>query len=230
MSAPIIFSDITLPRAKPQINPTTIVILSFVGCIGIALLFVVSFILAVVIESTKANIHKIPGERIRDYPEFRTSFNSTYQMSNYVLYKFTTQSKRCPISNWKTEDFIITKFSTFMPRFQRGHLLPAIDVADSCATFVMTNVAPQHANFNGGAWRSLEEYVRRFVGCHILTAPKFGSVWAYNRVNQRFNVPDGFYKVVVCNGYLRFYGYFPHISYRAAWQDIIVDELPWFMR
>ncbi len=51
--------------------------------------------------------------------------------------------------------------------YDRGHLVPAADMAFSAeamsATFVMSNISPQARNFNNGVWRELEELTRSWA-------------------------------------------------------------------
>lgn len=50
--------------------------------------------------------------------------------------------------------------------FDRGHLRPAEDSADQAAmdeSHLMTNVAPQYANFNQQTWRTLEQAISELV-------------------------------------------------------------------
>ena len=51
--------------------------------------------------------------------------------------------------------------------YDRGHMIPSADrtnsIEDNSATFLMSNIVPQTADNNRGAWRELEEYCRNLV-------------------------------------------------------------------
>ncbi len=67
--------------------------------------------------------------------------------------------------------------------FSRGHLIPAADFAWSerafHATFLLTNVVPQHQSVNSGRWRQIEAAVRRIAApadsVQVFTGPLFDS-------------------------------------------------------
>lgn len=67
--------------------------------------------------------------------------------------------------------------------FDRGHLVPSADRrADeilNSETFLLTNMSPQHPDFNQKKWRHLEEHVRNLLGkkniaeVYVVTGPIF---------------------------------------------------------
>lgn len=65
--------------------------------------------------------------------------------------------------------------------FDRGHLVPAADVAtskqDLAETFLLSNCSPQNINFNRGYWAALEKKIRSltksYSDLYILTGPLF---------------------------------------------------------
>ncbi|MDY6936287.1 MAG: DNA/RNA non-specific endonuclease [Cyanobacteriota bacterium] len=64
--------------------------------------------------------------------------------------------------------------------YDRGHLVPSADRtrrnADNSATFLMTNIIPQHPENNREVWRELEEYCRDLVSAgkelYIVAGPE----------------------------------------------------------
>lgn len=67
------------------------------------------------------------------------SFNSTLRLPNYTQYKLKTRSERCVI-NFKEDIGLRTlKWDDIGAYFgyDKGHLVHAIDVMDSCSTFTM---------------------------------------------------------------------------------------------
>jgi endonuclease G len=65
--------------------------------------------------------------------------------------------------------------------FDRGHLVPAADVAtsksDLAETFLLSNCSPQNVNFNRGYWAAFEKKIRSltksYSDVYILTGPLF---------------------------------------------------------
>jgi endonuclease G len=63
--------------------------------------------------------------------------------------------------------------------FHRGHLAPAADFSPEAvrATFLLSNAVPQHPSVNTGAWRRVEEAVRRAARTadrvHVFTGALF---------------------------------------------------------
>ncbi|KAI8909180.1 hypothetical protein EDD86DRAFT_207110 [Gorgonomyces haynaldii] len=60
--------------------------------------------------------------------------------------------------------------------YDRGHLVPAADIRSSQKaldeTFLLSNMSPQHLEFNRGYWASVERFVRHLKG--------FDNVWVYS--------------------------------------------------
>jgi endonuclease G len=89
--------------------------------------------------------------------------------------------------------------------FDRGHLVPAADMAFSdesmSETFLMSNMAPQVREFNGGIWRELEElsrdWVRRFKHLYIVTGPVLTDKPLKYIGQNKVAVPQRFYKVLL---------------------------------
>jgi len=101
------------------------------------------------------------------------------------------------------------------PVFDRGHLVPRADMNRTKAaminTFVLSNMMPQHDNFNQGVWETLESYVRLWAvvngNIYVLSGPVFDkdnnqqpdSLSSVDRVEptDRLGLPTHFYKIVV---------------------------------
>jgi endonuclease G len=87
--------------------------------------------------------------------------------------------------------------------YDRGHLAPAADFADSARlmreSFYLSNVVPQDAALNRGAWAELERHVRRLARergvVYVLTGPVNDTQPA--RIGAGVAVPRALYKVVI---------------------------------
>ncbi|WP_194848184.1 DNA/RNA non-specific endonuclease [Candidatus Neptunochlamydia vexilliferae] len=96
--------------------------------------------------------------------------------------------------------------------FDRGHNVPAGDVRVSkealSETFYLSNIAPQHPQFNRGIWRKLESHLRTLVktagSLQVVTGPLFlshekeGKKFVTYQVigNNEVAVPTHFFKVI----------------------------------
>lgn len=63
--------------------------------------------------------------------------------------------------------------------FDRGHLCPCGDLSEESirSSFYLSNICPQHPQFNRGVWRRLERYIRSLVSekqvVHVITLPLY---------------------------------------------------------
>ncbi|MEL6638948.1 MAG: DNA/RNA non-specific endonuclease, partial [Bacteroidota bacterium] len=89
--------------------------------------------------------------------------------------------------------------------YDRGHLAPAGDMAFSreamSESFYMSNMSPQIRNFNGGAWRELEETVRdwtyEFGRLYVITGPVLSRGIREKIGDNGVSVPDEYFKVIL---------------------------------
>ena len=88
--------------------------------------------------------------------------------------------------------------------FDRGHLVPAADMKRSCEamseSFLFSNISPQRPAFNRGAWRRLEDSVRRWAeeseALFVVTGPVLEDSLPGIGENG-VSVPRYFYKVLL---------------------------------
>lgn len=97
--------------------------------------------------------------------------------------------------------------------FDRGHIVPARDERFSkealAETFYLSNICPQHPQFNRGLWNQLENHLRSLVRTHgpleVLSGPLFlsheegGKKFVTYQVigDNEVAVPTHFFKVVL---------------------------------
>lgn len=91
------------------------------------------------------------------------------------------------------------------PVYDRGHMCPSGDrtnsVANNSATFLMTNMVPQHPDNNQGPWEDFESYCRTLASqgneIYIVSGPvgNFGTIGATQQ--NRVMVPTATWKVVL---------------------------------
>jgi endonuclease G len=150
---------------------------------------------------------------IVQHRHFALSYVEKYELPEWVAYELTAERLNQP---WveRTEDFrpdsqVATGSSTLADyrrsRFDRGHLVPAADMAfDSVAmseTFLMSNISPQEPGFNKGVWRELEELTRdwakRNKHLYVATGPVLTQPIQFWLGESQVAVPPSFYKVLL---------------------------------
>jgi len=93
--------------------------------------------------------------------------------------------------------------------YDRGHLLPSadrtIDQKENDATFVMSNISPQHPTLNRKIWNALEQDIRKIAlkydSLYIVTGPDLNLVMERIGKNE-VSVTERFFKtlLVKCDG------------------------------
>ena len=99
-----------------------------------------------------------------------------------------------------------TSTRSYGMNYDRGHLVPAnhLDASDEAikATNTMTNILPQAANMNRGAWLHTEEIIECYRDIDELLVIG-GVIWGNNPADDYFihshgvKTPDAFWKVVI---------------------------------
>lgn len=153
----------------------------------------------------------IPSDDIIHKKYYSLSYNKKYKQANWVSYKLTSQMLKNKTG--RTDDFRADPEAGYYAAtpedykrsgYHRGHLCPAGDMKFSkdamSETFLMTNISPQDAAFDGGVWRELEEQVRDWAKKHkelyITAGPVFGkNVKTIGR--NKIAVPEYFFKVIL---------------------------------
>ena len=74
--------------------------------------------------------------------------------------------------------------------FDRGHLATAADLPDSADTFLTSNAIAQDPTLNRGAWRKLENQIRKQHATHVIT----GAIYS-NCGNDKIEAPCTIYKI-----------------------------------
>lgn len=144
---------------------------------------------------------------------FTLSYVEKFEQAEWVAYELTKKQllkPNFPRSKWFDEDKKVStksaKHSDYIRSgYSRGHLIPSADRSYDKAlnkeTFLMSNMSPQKAKFNGGVWNELENQVRNWAFDNkrllVVTGPILDrSVSKYIGKN-RVGVPKYFYKVLL---------------------------------
>ncbi|MBI5914418.1 MAG: DNA/RNA non-specific endonuclease, partial [Bacteroidetes bacterium] len=136
-----------------------------------------------------------------------------YELPEWVAYELTADRLN---TQWveRSEDFrpdpkVGTGSSTLddyrRSRYDRGHLVPAADMAFSeeamSETFLMSNISPQEPGFNKGVWRELEELTRdwakRNKHLYVVTGPVLSQPIQFWLGENQVAVAPAFYKVLL---------------------------------
>jgi endonuclease G len=145
------------------------------------------------------------------HDHFTLSFLSKYKQSEWAAWEVTKTDLRIPNQKRKTffnEDPKLTSanlgvFDYRGSGYQRGHLVPAADVAfDTNAiaqSHYMTNMSPQNRAFNNGIWRELEQLTRewawKYDKINVVTGPIFIEPIQY--MKSGVAIPNSFYRVLL---------------------------------
>jgi len=146
------------------------------------------------------------------HKHYSLSYDESAEQAEWVAYyltKSSLQAENVPrAKRFNVDPLIKTKSAAhgdyIRSGFDRGHLVPAADMAFSTTamkeTFYMSNISPQLRQFNGAVWRELEESVRdwayKFKGIYVVSGPIFGN--SNETIGKaRVRVPEAFFKVLL---------------------------------
>jgi len=148
-----------------------------------------------------------------NYPGFNVSFNASARQPNWVAWELTADEAASTYTDRKSSDFAPDPDVKGCPElsdyrrsgFSRGHMAPAADMRwsqkamDAC--FLLTNISPQDAKLNGGAWGKLEDRCRvwaaRDSSIIIICGPVLSDRLPRTIGKNRIPVPERFFKVVL---------------------------------
>lgn len=139
--------------------------------------------------------------------EHLTKANLNKSVSRNQMY-FSVDNSIYPYHRSSLEDYKKTGFD-------RGHMVPAADQQHSSQalkeTFFLTNICPQNASLNRGAWAELERKTRSYVSesqeIDVITGPLYLPKIQGNKKFVQYEVigknnvavPSHFFKVIVTN-------------------------------
>ena len=122
-----------------------------------------------------SNAGENPNNYLMIKPQYALSYNRERGTANWVAWQLN-QSWLGNIerqNDFRPDDSLPSNWYRVKPSdysrsgYDRGHIVPSADrtakIQDNSATFLMTNIIPQTAENNRGAWRELEEYCRSLI-------------------------------------------------------------------
>ena len=154
-----------------------------------------------------------PKGTIVQHKYYALSYVEKYELPEWCAYELTSQrlnTKWVERSNdFRPDGKVKTGSSTpddyRRSRYDRGHIVPAADMAFSTEamseTFLMSNISPQEPAFNKGVWRELEELTRdwakRFKHLYVVTGPVLTQPIQFWVGENHVAVAPSYYKVLL---------------------------------
>lgn len=162
-------------------------------------------------------------EEILHHKEYLINHNGNLKVPTYASYQLDKSDiiARTRMKCFRVDPRLSSDASAIVkdydePTYDRGHLVPRADMNRSeevmLNTFVLSNIMPQHDDFNRGVWRKFESTVRAWAkakgSVHIVTGAVFDKeapigvrdndddakrVWPLKNIG----VPTHFYKIVL---------------------------------
>ena len=146
------------------------------------------------------------------YYTFR--YSEKHKQPEWIAYELTkkmVEGHGIERGNFKPDPLIeknpVTKDDYTNSGFDRGHLVPAADMAwdeeAMAESFYMSNVSPQYPQFNRGVWKKLEERVRKWAKkngqIYVITGPVLTrrSKGRFPKDKNYIAIPHSFYKVIL---------------------------------
>lgn len=154
-----------------------------------------------------------PGgaDQVLERVGFALGYSETHEQAIWVQYRLTAKQNRTRRAERLDEFFEDPAIQTGSAQlsdysgsgYHRGHLAPAADMKYSPVamreSFLLSNITPQHPEFDSGIWVDLEKFVRYTVNVEqavtVITGPIFTSSDSTIGANQ-VTVPSAYYKVI----------------------------------
>jgi endonuclease G len=142
-------------------------------------------------------------------PQYALSYNNSKRIPNWVSWHLVPSH----LGGERRGDFMVDNslpsgFNKVKPTdyrgsgFDRGHMCPSGDRTanreDNDATFVMTNMIPQHPDNNQGPWADLEEECRRIARRGFELYIVCGGVGSQGEIERSdVDIPEATWKVIL---------------------------------
>lgn len=180
-------------------------------------------ILRVNVPHDTASMYELPNGRddlpqdIRYRFSYSVSYNPQTRIANWVAWHLSrshtdgqySRSKLNPPYYEDNDDLrnmqYLKDWHNAFP-YEHGHLCPAADNKwDEAAmrqSFFLSNIAPQHRDFNGSDWLTLENtcrsWAKSFGEIYIVTGPIFDKSVPDTLTESSIAIPDRYFKAILC--------------------------------
>ena len=152
------------------------------------------------------------NDAIVEHSYYTLRYNEKTEQADWVAYKLKKmnleKSKFKRKDDFRIDPEVKTKSATLDDYkgsgYDRGHLAPAADFGwtkeGMSESFYMSNMSPQHPDFNRGIWSQLEKKVRNWAKnnneIYVVTGPLFKS--KSDKIGKnKVLVPSQYYKVIL---------------------------------
>ncbi|MFR3548967.1 DNA/RNA non-specific endonuclease [uncultured Coprobacter sp.] len=151
------------------------------------------------------------AEQIIEHEGYTVSYNKNWRLPNWVAYELTRDELRGTAT--RTDKFVVDPYVNGVSAtntdyrksgFDRGHMAPAADMTWSemamKESFYFSNMCPQHPGLNRGAWKDLEEHIRKWARRDSAIAIVCGPLVDERNTTigrNEVKVPHAFFKVIV---------------------------------
>lgn len=150
------------------------------------------------------------GELIK-HTYYTLSYIEAHEQPEWVAYYLSPDMLRAVHKRkdtFKPDPAVSTGSATYddygtSPEYDAGHLLPCRQMQFDCTamseTFYMSNMSPQHKDFNRHKWSYLEKLERNIAwrngGLYVITGPVLTSTRGTIGLTNRISIPNYYYKV-----------------------------------
>lgn len=149
-----------------------------------------------------------------DHGAFKVYYDTDTRLAKYVVYPLSKEQLSNRSASRKNKfkvDPLLEEMN--LPRvspaeykksgYDQGHLAPAADFSWSQKandeTFVMSNMVPQKTKLNRGAWKRLEDKVRKWAcgeeSITVITGPLISN--SSHKLKSGLIVPESFFKIII---------------------------------
>jgi len=151
------------------------------------------------------------NERLIRHGAYQFVYDEDHEQAKWVFYKLTPSMINGPYerrNDFREDPLVLSGTATNDDYrgsgYDRGHLMPAADMAWSAASmsesFFYSNMSPQAPSFNRGVWKRLENRVRKWAleydSLYVITGPVLDSELNFIGTNH-ISIPEYYFKVVL---------------------------------
>ena len=125
---------------------------------------------------------------------YTVCYDTQNQRAIWTIHQPQPSDASTPRKHWRKDHELNSLSASAFTNtgFDRGHLATAVDLPESHDTYLTSNAVPQNRKLNRGAWRALENKIRKRRAVRVLTGAVYG-----NCGNERIEAPCFLYKIAI---------------------------------
>lgn len=155
---------------------------------------------------------ELTDAQLLHYPGFDVMYSNMHRQPYYVAWALTPEHAGATdverSNNFRPDENVQNPAELSDYRrsgFDRGHMAPAgdfkYDIVAQEATFLLSNISPQHHDLNTRAWKNVEEQCRKWAlrdsTIYIISGPVLNDYLTETIGKNKVTVPARFFKVVL---------------------------------